>query len=194
LKLDKYFDIACRMAIKKGLISEENKAIISESKSGLRAGLYTLRDEKDKILFRVEEQIIKSALKNEPRRKASEWALSMGYPVPKRPSGCLSFILVLVGLFCFIIPGILILGWVWYVGTQWERDMDSLVAKWVDAGKPEPGEETRVLEIEKIEEIDNGKESNFETQLNEINAMKDKGLISEEEYKKMRNKILGLDL
>ena len=192
--MDKYFDIACRMAIKKGLISEENKAIISESKSGLRAGLYTLRDEKDKILFRVEEQIIKSALKNEPRRKASEWALSMGYPVPKRPSGCLSFILVLVGLFCFIIPGILILGWVWYVGTQWERDMDSLVAKWVDAGKPEPGEETRVLEIEKIEEIDNGKESNFETQLNEINAMKDKGLISEEEYKKMRNKILGLDL
>ena len=167
------------MAIKKGLISEENKAIISENKSGLRAGLYTLRDEKDKILFRVEEQIIKSALKNEPRRKASEWALSMGYPVPKRPSGCLSFILVLVGLFCFIIPGILILGWVWYVGTQWERDMDSLVAKWVDAGKPEPGEETRVLEIEKIEEIDNGKESNFETQLNEINAMKDKGLISE---------------
>ena len=182
------------MAIKKGLISEENKAIISESKSGLRAGLYTLRDEKDKILFRVEEQIIKSALKNEPRRKASEWALSMGYPVPKRPNGCLSFILVLVGLFCFIIPGILILGWVWYVGTQWERDMDSLVAKWVDAGKPEPGEETRVLEIEKIEEIDNGKESNFETQLNEINTMKDKGLISEEEYKKMRNKILGLDL
>ena len=72
--------------------------------------------------------------------------------------------------------------------------MDSLVAKWVDAGKPEPGEETRVLEIEKIEEIDNGKESNFETQLNEINAMKDKGLISEEEYKKMRNRILGLDL
>ena len=192
--MDKYFDIACRIAIKKGLISEENKAIISESKSGLRAGLYTLRDEKDKILFRVEEQIIKSALKNEPRRKASEWALSMGYPVPKRPNGCLSFILVLVGLFCFIIPGILILGWVWYVGTQWERDMDALVAKWVDAGKPDPGEETRVLEIEKIEEIDNGKESNFETQLNEINAMKDKGLISEEEYKKMRNKILGLDL
>ena len=72
--------------------------------------------------------------------------------------------------------------------------MDALVAKWVDAGKPDPGEETRVLEIEKIEEIDNGKESNFETQLNEINAMKDKGLISEEEYKKMRNKILGLDL
>ena len=190
--MDKYFDIACKLAIKRGQISEEDKTTISKSKSGLRAGLYTLRNEKDEVLFQIEEQIIKSALKNEPRRKASEWALSMGYPVPKRPNGCLSFILVLVGLFCFILPGLLILGWVWYVGTQWEKDMDALVAKWVDAGKPEPGENNKVLEIEKIEEIDDIQESTFESQLNEIDEMKNKGLISEEEYKKMRNRILGI--
>ena len=70
--------------------------------------------------------------------------------------------------------------------------MDALVAKWVDAGKPEPGEKSKVLEIEKIEDIDEIKEATFESQLNEINEMKNKGLISEEEYKKMRNRILGL--
>ena len=116
----------------------------------------------------------------------------MGYPVPKRPNGCLSFILVLVGLFCFILPGLLILMWVWYVGTHWEKDMAALVAKWEDAGKPEPGEKSKVLEIEKIEDIDEIKEATFESQLNEINEMKNKGLISEEEYKKMRKRILGL--
>ena len=34
------------------------------------------------------------------------------------------------------------------------KDMDALVAKWVDAGKPEPGEKSKVLEIEKIEDKD----------------------------------------
>ena len=42
------------------------------------------------------------------------------------------------------------------------------------------------------EDIDEIKEATYESQLNEINEMKNKGLISEEEYKKMRNRILGL--
>ena len=42
------------MAIKRGQISEEDKTSISKSKSGLRAGLYTLRNEKDEVLFQIE--------------------------------------------------------------------------------------------------------------------------------------------
>ena len=72
--------------------------------------------------------------------KAVAWAMSMGYPVPTKMNGCATGLLVAVGLLCAIVPGILLLVWLGVQENQYKRDMAALVAKWVDAGKPEPGE------------------------------------------------------
>ena len=86
------------------------------------------------------------------------------------------------------------------------RDMKALVIKWVDAGKPIPGE--KIKAVEKLEKIKETKveritektdkedkqldEKGFETKLQELNSMKGKGLISEEEFQQLRKKALGL--
>ena len=137
---------------------------------------------------------------------AVAWAKSIGYPVPTKMNGCLTTILVVIGLTAFIIPGVLILVFVFVQNRTYERDMKALVIKWVDAGKPMPGEKVRPVEkLEKIKEtkverisekIDNNDqeldEKGFETKLQELNSMKEKGLITEEEFQQLRKKALGL--
>ena len=128
--------------------------------------------------------------------KAVAWAMSMGYPVPKKMNGCATGLLVAVGLLCAIVPGILLLVWLGVQDNQYKRDMAALVAKWVDAGKPEPGEgakEVTKLErvVEKIETPTASSDS-VEQKLTELNSMKEKGLITDEEYQAMRKKALGL--
>ena len=128
--------------------------------------------------------------------KAVAWAMSMGYPVPKKMNGCATGLLVAVGLLCAIVPGILLLVWLGVQENQYKRDMAALVAKWVDAGKPEPGEgakEVTKLErvVEKVETPSASADS-MEQKLMELNSMKEKGLITEEEYQAMRKKALGL--
>ena len=128
--------------------------------------------------------------------KAVAWAMSMGYPVPTKINGCATGLLVAVGLLCAIVPGILLLVWLGVQENQYKRDMAALVAKWVDAGKPEPGEgakEVTKLErvVEKVETPSASADS-MEQKLTELNSMKEKGLITEEEYQAMRKKALGL--
>ena len=128
--------------------------------------------------------------------KAVAWAMSMGYPVPKKMNGCATGLLVAVGLLCAIVPGILLLVWLGVQDNQYKRDMAALVAKWVDAGKPEPGEgakEVTKLErvVEKIETPTASSDS-VEQKLTELTSMKEKGLITDEEYQAMRKKALGL--
>ena len=128
--------------------------------------------------------------------KAVAWAMSMGYPVPKKMNGCATGLLVAVGLLCAIVPGILLLVWLGVQENQYKRDMAALVAKWVDAGKPEPGEgakEVTKLErvVEKVETPSTSADS-MEQKLMELNSMKEKGLITDEEYQAMRKKALGL--
>ena len=70
--------------------------------------------------------------------------------------------------------------------------MKALVEKWVDAGKPEPGVKVRPIEqLEKIEEIP-AIQPSTESRLEELLSMKEKGLISLEEYDVLRKKTLGL--
>ena len=68
--------------------------------------------------------------------------------------------------------------------------------KHCDSGKPEPGEgakEVTKLErvVEKIETPAASSDS-LEKKLTELNSMKEKGLITDEEYQAMRKKALGL--
>ena len=137
---------------------------------------------------------------------AVAWAKSIGYPVPTKMNGCLTGVLIVIGLTAFVIPGVLILVFVFIQNRTYERDMKALVIKWVDAGKPMPGE--KVKAVEKLEKIKETKverirektdkedeqlgEKGFETKLQELNSMKEKGLISEEEFQQLRKKALGL--
>tara|TARA_B100000886_G_C20318496_1_gene447058 strand:+ start:441 stop:653 length:213 start_codon:yes stop_codon:yes gene_type:complete len=68
-------------------------------------------------------------------------------------NGCLTGVLVVIGLTAFVIPGVLILVFVFIQNRTYERDMKALVIKWVDAGKPMPGEKVKAVEkLKKIKE------------------------------------------
>ena len=109
---------------------------------------------------------------------------------------CAASILVVIGLFIFIVPGVLLLIWIWVQDNQYERDMRALVEKWVDAGRPNPGEGIKeVTRLERIvEKVETPSASAASTQerLEGLNSMKEKGLITDEEYQAMRKKALGL--
>ena len=86
-----------------------------------------------------------------PAVKAVAWATAMGYSVPSKMDDGLAAFLVVIGLFIFIIPGALILIWVLIQINQYDRDMNKLIEKWVDAGRPKPGE--GIKEVTRLESI-----------------------------------------
>ena len=194
------FKAALSYAIDRGEINSDTP--VDETLSGYKGLNYVLYDDKGKIICKIPQGILAKVLEDkgfksnpmtetETREKAVLWAKSMGYPIPSKMGGCLAIILVIIGLTAFVVPGVLILIWVWYQGNQYERDMRQLVAKWVDAGKPTPGKKEN---IEKTLEIlpEKNSEDEMEKKLKDLSSMKEKNLISDEEYKEMRKKILGL--
>ena len=196
------FDIALEIAIEKGYTTLEKKLIFSDKESNYQGTAFRLKDYGGKTICTVYRgEIIdklntkfpsRYTVENSNEQKAVIWAQSLGYPVPKAPDGCISVFLVIFGLFVFIVPGLIILLMVWNSSRQYERDMKALVEKWVDAGKPEPGVQARPIEqLEKVEEITAASPST-ESRLEELQSMKEKGLISQEEYDTLRKKALGL--
>ena len=128
--------------------------------------------------------------------QAVAWATAMGYPVPSKMGGCAGGILVVIGLCIYVIPGVLLLVWLFVQSNQYEQDMKKLLEKWIDAGRPAPGEGIKeVTRLERIvEKVDNSapQAASTEQRLLELTSMKEKGLITEEEYQAMRTKALGL--
>ena len=197
---NKAFKAALSYAIDRGEINSDTP--IDEALSGYKGINYELCDAKGKIICKIPQGIVAKKLEDkglkpnpmtesETRAKAVLWAKSMGYPIPSKMGGCLAITLVVIGCFIFVVPGILILLWVWYQGNQYERDMKRLVAKWIDAGKPTPGKKEN---LEKTLEIvpEKNTEEEMEQKLKDLLSMKERNVISEEEYKEMRKKILGL--
>ena len=195
------FKAALSYAIDRGEINSDTS--VDEALSGYKGLNYVLYDDKGKIICKIPQGILAKVLEDkgfksnpmtetETREKAVLWAKSMGYPIPSKMGGCLAIILVIIGLTAFVVPGVLILIWVWYQGNQYERDMRQLVAKWVDAGKPTPGKKENIggKTLEILPEKNN--EEDMEKKLKDLLSMKEKNLISDEEYKEMRKKILGL--
>ena len=195
------FKAALSYAIDRGEINSDTP--VDETLSGYKGLNYVLYDDKGKIICKIPQGILAKVLEDkgfksnsmsetETREKAVLRAKSMGYPIPSKMGGCLAIILVIIGLTAFVVPGVLILIWVWYQGNQYERDMRQLVAKWVDAGKPTPGKKENIggKTLEILPEKNN--EEDMEKKLKDLSSMKEKNLISDEEYKEMRKKILGL--
>ena len=194
------FKAALSYAIDRGEINSDTP--VDEALSGYKRINYELCDDKGKIICKIPQGIVAKKLEDkgfksnpmtesETREKAVLWARAMGYPIPSKMGGCLAIILVIIGLCVFVVPGILILLWVWYQGNQYERDMRQLVAKWVDAGKPTPGKKQN---LEKTLEIvpEKNSEEEMEQKLKDLLSMKERNVISDEEYNEMRKKILGL--
>ena len=194
------FKAALSYAIDRGEINSDTP--VDEALSGYKGLNYVLYDDKGKIICKIPQGILAKVLEDkgfksnpmtetETREKAVLWAKSMGYPIPSKMGGCLAIILVIIGLTAFVVPGVLILIWVWYQGNQYERDMRQLVAKWVDAGKPTPGKKEN---LERTLEIvpEKNSEEEIEQKLKDLLSMKERNVISDEEYKEMRKKILGL--
>jgi len=120
--------------------------------------------------------------------RAIAWARSLGYPVPSEPNGCLSVILIMIGLLIFVIPGVALIFFIAYQGHAYKRDINALVARWVDAGKPEPGMISNVAaKLEMIRASDS-----ITTKLEDYARMLKRGLISPEEHEALRKKTLGL--
>ena len=194
------FKAALSYAIDRGEVNSDTP--VDESFSGYKVIYYELCDEKGKIICKIPQGIVAKKLEDkgfkstpmtetETREKAVLWARSMGYPIPSKMGGCLAIILVIIGLCVYVVPGILILLWVWYQGSQYERDMRQLVAKWVDAGKPTPGKKENLERPLEIFSEQNNKEK-MEQKLKDLLSIKERNVISDEEYKEMRKKILGL--
>lgn len=196
------FQAAVEIAISRGRF--RSAEIPCEGKSNETYGEYIIRSEGNVIVARILSRDIDAYLEgkappNAPARKRKDsdtnlavaWARSMGYPVPKKPGGCLVVLLVTAGLFAAVVPGLLILIWAVMKQRDYERDIKALVEKWVDAGRPQPGIQKELAPVEKSEPPNSGKK-NTEERLQELNSMKEKGLITEAEYDTLRNKALGL--
>ena len=197
---DEVFKAALSYAIDRGEINSDTP--VDEGLSGYKGINQELYDDQGKLICKIPQGILAKKLEDkgfkfnpmtesETRKRAVIWAKSMGYPIPSKMGGCLAFILVVIGLFIFVVPGILILLWVWYQGNQYERDMRRLVAKWIDAGKPTPGKKEN---LEKTLEIvpEKNTEEEIEQKLKDLVSMKERNIISDEEYNQMRKKILDL--
>lgn len=144
-------------------------------------------DASGKELIRYPRNAIEATSPTDDLSRVIAWARSMGYPVPNQPDGCLNVILIIIGLLIYIIPGIIILIWVAYSGQAYERELNSLISRWVAAGKPEPGVATNL--DNKINAV---AERPLQERLAEYKEMLDKSLISNEEYEALRKKALGI--
>jgi hypothetical protein len=159
----------------------------STTASYLTARHLVFCDESGRELIRYHRYAINAKSPTDDRSRAVAWARSMGYPVPSEPNGCLNTILIVAGLLIYIVPGVIILVWVAYSGQVYERELNSLVTRWVAAGKPEPGVATNL-----DNKITAATERPLQERLAEFKEMLEKSLISSEEYEALRKKALGL--
>ena len=194
---NKDFINALKIAVERGDITSYQKSDISEKLSGYEDINFGLRDHSgnsiSKIFYgKLENRNRQDGSVSSNQKEAIKWAISMGYPVPSKWNGCLTTFLVIVGICAYVIPGVILLLVVWNNGREYERDMKALVEKWIDAGKPEEGMKFRP--VERLEKIEDNKTSSTSTEnrLKELLSMKEKGLISQEEYDTLRQKTLGL--
>jgi len=149
--------------------------------------LIILRDTEGNDIYRISPKFFAKTAQGDQGR-AIAWARSLGYPVPSEPSGCVSILLIVIGLCIFIVPGVIILIWVAHQRQVYQRDMNALVARWVDAGKPDPGIISNVdMKLEMAQATNTAT-----TQLEEYAKLLERGLISPEEHEALRKKALGL--
>lgn len=198
------FDEAVYLAMAAGHL--RHKSLASKKLSGIAGNSFVLRSPTGEFITNISLVSLgighgasvssrnQIAYHGTQEERACIWARSMGYPVPTKMNGCLAGLLVVIGLFAAIVPGLIILFWIFHKQNQYEIELKALVVKWVDAGKPSAGMEARqVDELEKLDEV-KAPPTKISTQerLEELMQLRNNGFISKEEYEIMRKNELGI--
>lgn len=192
---------ATLMAIQQGLITKMSDVCMEKCTEDMKDGYSSLvlRGPDDEALARI--SLATLAYSSAPssldttEEQAIAWAYSMGYDIPEKMDGCSQGCLVSIALLIFVIPGIILVVWLMVKNNQYERDISALISKWIDAGRPEPGED--IFEESELVRIEDTTDStpaflSTEARLQELISIKEKGLISDSEYETLRKKALGL--
>ena len=83
--------------------------------------------------------ILKSQILNAKKwGDCRRWARSQGYALPKKANPIVTLIGVIIGLFIFILPGLIVIYMSWRKNQEYQKEMRALMNKWIDAGKPLP--------------------------------------------------------
>lgn len=183
------FESAIQLAKEYGVNIDKSRP--DPAVSGLEGEDVVLRDGNGAIVRKLPARLL-PALGDVPRdskNRAIAWARSMGFTVPTKPDGCLSAIIIGLGFLIFVVPGILACIWVWMMNDSYEKKVSSIIAMWIEAGRPEPGVQKNLEE--KLANAE--KQASTTEQLTEYRALLDKGLVTDEEYQELRRKALGLN-
>jgi len=195
------FDVAVARAIKEGLIADESEADAWESQAEYHyfklngkyhkpIAKYANTELMKDVDLKKEAGLIELSAE-EAREKAAEWAKAAGYTIPTKFNGCLSVLLVIIGSLMYVIPGIIVFIWLWWQNKNYESEMNKIVGRWNDAGRPKAGQkEAPPLVLEQVNQTEESK--SLEEKLEELNVLLNKGLINDDEYQVMRRKELGL--
>ena len=190
------FSEAANRAVQEGLITTSSDAELRRSYADelyfnllRRDGSVIARYHKEDLYASL-TGYVSISMPGNTRDKAALWAVSIGYSVPTRLNRCLSAILVIIGLCMYVIPGFLVMLWLWWQRSRYETEMNKIVGRWNDAGRPEPCYQQRsgVTLENAAQQFAKG----IEDRLSKIEALKNKGLIGEDEYTELRRKELGL--
>jgi hypothetical protein len=182
------FQAAIQLAQEYGI--NIKKARLSSSTSGTEGDEVVLRNCDGKIIRKLPTNMVKtlSIKSGVSSSRAIAWAKSMGYSVPIKPGNFMSAVIVGLGFLFYVIPGILALIWVWMMNDSHEKSVSTIIARWIEAGRPEP--------MAKGEVDEKGAKTQplgTTEQLLEYRTLLERGLISEEEHQALRRKALGLD-
>ena len=188
-----YWDQAGKQRVREVTAVDESEARRKLRRMGIspRDATFTIKPELPEQDFQ-ELQDPYGSREAEEEKLMIEWARSMGYPVPEpRIDGCKAWLTVLAGFLICFIPGVLAFIYVAQRNGAYIREMASLRTKWVDAGKPNPGE--KGILPGKLEVLpETSEDKTIDQKLDEIKSLRDDGQITEDEYQAMRRKVLGL--
>ncbi len=170
--------------------------VILRDSNGKQLRVYSVGSVRDFIDHqqRQQESLSDNSSRAEKERRALAWARSMGYPLPNPPNGCLNSIAIGFGFLLAILPGILMAMWASNETNKYQRAIDVIVARWIDAGCPPPGVKTMAPVADPVPALAPPPVdvAQVELKILELATLKEKGVITDEEYQAMRKKELGL--
>ena len=190
-------------SLKEGLIDSPEDASAGLSNAYVksfhlydRRGRYIVKYEKRDLYQELSKKHncgVPSLTTEAARELACEWALLAGYAVPTKIDGCLAFVLIFLGFMIFVVPGLLVVIWLWMQSSRYESEMNKIVGRWNDAGRPWPGQQ-KTDPQDTIPTAGSAAAANprIETKLLEIQDLRERGLISDAEYITMRRNLLDI--
>lgn len=123
--------------------------------------------------------------------QALAWARSMGYVIPKKPNRIANALITGLGILVYFLPGLLwSLFWMYREG-QYKKAIAELVAKWVEAGSPPAGERGSVSAPKPQPQQEGGQNKSTEAKIAELCSLRDRELITPEEFENLRKEILA---